>query len=218
MLSRGIIEIVLLSAAAGYMDLPVRDLPEIDLNKPNNFDATTCEKFEQNAYFDPKEVVDSLWKIFYYWANGVEISTILFSLPSDKKISNFRTLVETYNPGLSIEWDKAALFMEPRPDVKVLLVSRNRPGKYLAVVKGDKYDKGGDVPNVHTTDVRMKTVGRYMGIMNCDDGSAFALARLHDMPDTYQHSKAAAQLLGFNVNTGKSYITHVPELRPLDEL
>lgn len=84
MLSRGIIEIVLLSAAAGYIDLPVRNLPEIDLNKPNNFDATTCEKFEQNAYFEPKEVVDSLWKIFYFWANGVEVSTILFSLPSDK--------------------------------------------------------------------------------------------------------------------------------------
>ncbi|XP_013133571.1 PREDICTED: uncharacterized protein LOC106099548 [Papilio polytes] len=218
MLSRGIIEIVLLSAAAGYIDLPVRNLPEIDLNKPNNFDATTCEKFEQNAYFEPKEVVDSLWKIFYFWANGVEVSTILFSLPSDKKISNFRTLVETYNPELNIEWEKAALFMEPRPDVKVLLFSRPLPGSYLAVVKGEKHENERDVPHVHATDVRLKTVGRYMGIMNCDDGTAFALARLHDMPDTYQHCKAAAQLLGFNVNTGKSYITPVPDLHVLDEL
>lgn len=59
-----------------------------------------------------------------------------------QKISNFRTLVETYNPELNIDWEKAALFMEPRPDVKVLLFSRPLPGSYLAVVKGEKHENG----------------------------------------------------------------------------
>lgn len=43
---------------------------------------TTCEEFETGAYFNPYEVVDSMWKIFYFWANNTEMYPVIFSLPA----------------------------------------------------------------------------------------------------------------------------------------
>ncbi|CAG5022000.1 unnamed protein product [Parnassius apollo] len=51
------------------------------------FNLTSCEEFEQGARFDPHDVIDSLWRKFYFWAKGMEISAILFSLPSDKVLN-----------------------------------------------------------------------------------------------------------------------------------
>lgn len=48
---------------------------------------TTCEEFEHEAYFNPYYVIDSLWKIFYFWANSTEMYPVSFSLPA-KQVRN----------------------------------------------------------------------------------------------------------------------------------
>lgn len=47
---------------------------------------TTCEEFERGARFNPYEVIDSMWKIIYFWADNTELYPIVFSLPA-KKVS-----------------------------------------------------------------------------------------------------------------------------------
>lgn len=50
----------------------------------------TCEQFEIGAYLDPYQVIDSMWKIFYFWANTTELYPIIFSLPV-KQVSSVIT-------------------------------------------------------------------------------------------------------------------------------
>lgn len=45
---------------------------------------TTCEEFEKNARFDPFEIVDSKWKIIYFWSPTVEPRPVIFSLLARK--------------------------------------------------------------------------------------------------------------------------------------
>lgn len=45
---------------------------------------TSCEEFERDAHFHPHEVVDSMWGIFYFWADNTEMTPIVFSLLSAK--------------------------------------------------------------------------------------------------------------------------------------
>ena len=47
-------------------------------NYPPNI--TTCEEFEKSARFNPYALVDSMWKIFYFWSNNTELAPIVFSL------------------------------------------------------------------------------------------------------------------------------------------
>lgn len=65
--------IVVLSAVA----LPGPALAQPSLYPPN---ITTCEKFEISAQFNPYALVDSMWKIFYFWSNTTELNPIVFSL------------------------------------------------------------------------------------------------------------------------------------------
>lgn len=44
--------------------------------------TTTCEEFERNARFNPYAVIDTTWKIFYFWANTTELNPIIFNLPA----------------------------------------------------------------------------------------------------------------------------------------
>lgn len=53
---------------------------------------TSCEEFERGARFSPYDVIDSMWKIFYYWADDTEIYPIVFSLPG-KNVSTLIYLI-----------------------------------------------------------------------------------------------------------------------------
>lgn len=46
--------------------------------------ATTCEEFERDAQFKPHEIVDSMWKIIYFWSDTTEVGPIIFSLIEEK--------------------------------------------------------------------------------------------------------------------------------------
>lgn len=45
---------------------------------------TTCEEFERGARFSEYDVVDSVWKIIYFWADRTETNPIMFSLLTKK--------------------------------------------------------------------------------------------------------------------------------------
>lgn len=49
---------------------------------------TSCEEFERGARFSPYNVIDSMWKIFYFWADNTEVYPIVFSLPA-KNVSTY---------------------------------------------------------------------------------------------------------------------------------
>lgn len=49
--------------------------------------TTTCEEFERDAYFDPRQIVDSMWKIIYFWSDTTEVTPVIFSLV-EKKVNN----------------------------------------------------------------------------------------------------------------------------------
>ncbi|CAK1603157.1 unnamed protein product [Parnassius mnemosyne] len=172
------------------------------------FNLTSCKEFEQGARFDPHDVIDSLWRIFYFWAKGMEISAILFSLPSDKKIQDFKEIAGTVNPELEVNWNKSALVMEPRPGVQVLLTSCGHDEAFRALVKKEQQhgEQPLQKPHIYITEVRMKTVNRYLGIINCGDGTAFALARVEEIPTTDEECMIAATHLGLKVLSGKSYL------------
>ncbi|XP_068620813.1 uncharacterized protein [Battus philenor] len=210
-----ILKIILVGAVASA------EPTEFDVNTSSlRFRPTSCEEFEEDSYFAPQDVVDSLWKIFYFWAKGMEISTILFSLPSEKKVNTFKGIVESIKPDIEVNWKNSALFMEPRPGVQVLLVSKGRVGAFLAVVKNEDSDKDPLLrkPHVHLTEVRMKIVGRYMAVINCDDRTAFTMARVAEMPSTNKACVMAAASFGLDTQHGKCYLSVQDLHHIIDEL
>lgn len=62
--------------------------------QPSRFppNITTCEKFEVSARFNPYAVIDSMWKIFYFWSNNTELVPIVFSLAA-KTVRNIYYLL-----------------------------------------------------------------------------------------------------------------------------
>lgn len=61
-------------------------------------------------------------------------------------------------------------------------------------------------PLVKFADVRMKLVERYLGMMCCEDLTAFALARLGEVPKTEESCKKAADAIGYQGYEGRSYL------------
>ncbi|CAH2066709.1 unnamed protein product, partial [Iphiclides podalirius] len=183
------------------------------------FSPTSCEEFGQGARFAPHDVVDSLWRIFYFWAEGMEISTILFALPSVKKVNDFKNIVKAVVPDIQVQWENAAIFMEPRLGVRVLLMNVGHDGSFVALVKIEHLDADRSLrrPHIHLTTVQMKIAGRYLGIVNCIDHTAFALARVAEMPQTQNECNAAAASLGLDTRSGKSYLS-MEKAHVIDEL
>ncbi|CAG9566922.1 unnamed protein product [Danaus chrysippus] len=83
---------------------------------------TTCEEFEKDAKFDPFEIMDSKWKIIYFWSSTVEANPVIFSLLAAKRLERFKEVVNALEPDLRPEWDKAAFMMEPKPGVQVVML------------------------------------------------------------------------------------------------
>ncbi|XP_052755541.1 uncharacterized protein LOC113516769 isoform X2 [Galleria mellonella] len=188
------VEVDLTSAAAG----PGKTIAD---------NITTCEEFERGAHFNPYDVVDSMWKIFYFWAENTEIYPIIFSLPAKKRMEKIKALVETVDPYLDVEWYKAALIMEPRPGLQVILLYAGTPGAFRALVKKEQRTKvqPHPLPLIKFADIRMKMVGRYIAMMCCEDLTAYALARLDHMPANEHECEAAAAKIGFQGIAGRSY-------------
>ncbi|XP_028162823.1 uncharacterized protein LOC114354575 [Ostrinia furnacalis] len=178
---------------------------------------TTCEEFERSAYFNPYDVVDSMWKIFYIWANTTEMYPIIFSLPAKNRIAKIKAMVEAVDPDLDVEWHKATLLMEPRPGLMVVFLYASTPGAFRALIKIEQRTKvrPHPLPLVKFADVRLKLLGRYMAMMCCEDLTAYALVRMDEMPTTEEECTMAASKLGIRLPGGHSYL-HVK--RMADEL
>ncbi|XP_049865201.1 uncharacterized protein LOC126366214 [Pectinophora gossypiella] len=170
----------------------------------------TCEEFEHGARFDPYEVIDSMWKIFYFWANTTELYPIIFSLPAKRRIERFRTVLEVVDPQLAraVQWRLATLVMEPRPGVQVMLMYSGTPGAFRALVKKEQRNtvRPHPVPLIKFADVRMKLVDRYMGMMCCEDLTMYALSRLYETPETELDCQKAAAKIGFPFGGGYSHL------------
>ncbi|CAG9784430.1 unnamed protein product [Diatraea saccharalis] len=167
-----IVEIVLLGALYGI-------IPAV-ANK-----ITNCEEFELGARFNPYEIMDSMWKIFYSWANTTEITPIIFSLPAKNRVNRLKILVETVDPTLDLEWHKITLIMQPRKGLTVLFLYATTPGAFRAVVILERYTKG---------------------MMCCEDLTAYALARIDEIPTTEEDCLSAAAKFNIDLPDGHSYL------------
>ncbi|XP_037866546.2 uncharacterized protein LOC110386596 [Bombyx mori] len=194
-----IFEIILLYVVSG---------PSHALTGGTSHNITTCEEFERGARFDPYAIIDSMWKIFYFWANTTEINPIVFSLPAKKRLAKFKEVIEAIEPHLEVEWQKATMFMTPRPGVEVLLLHATTPGAFRALVKQEQRHKARPqpVPLVKFADIRIKLVNQFMGMMCCEDLTAYALARTDSIPTTEKSCKEAADKIGYKGPDGRSYL------------
>ncbi|XP_063618213.1 uncharacterized protein LOC134791117 [Cydia splendana] len=170
--------------------------------------ATSCEEFERDAHFEPTEVIDAMWKIFYSWADTTELSLIVFSLLSAKRLKRIKAVVDSIDPGLGIPWLDAEFLMEPRDGVQILLLRQGTPGAYRALIIAEQRYKARPNPRpiLNMADVRMKLVGRIMGMMSCEELTAYALARQHEMPVTEADCVVRANTLGYRGPGGHSYL------------
>ncbi|KAJ0181836.1 hypothetical protein K1T71_002558 [Dendrolimus kikuchii] len=184
-------------------------VPVLTLNSDTE-NITTCEEFERGARFNPYFVIDTLWKIFYSWANITEINPIAFSLPARKKLAEIKNVVDAVDPHLGVEWNKAALIMEPRIGVQVLLLSALTPGAFRALVKVEQRHKERPQPQplLKFADLRIKIVGPYVGMMCCEDLSAYALARIDSLPNTELECESAAATIGYRGPNGRAILFH----------
>ncbi|XP_041971845.1 uncharacterized protein LOC121727868 [Aricia agestis] len=174
----------------------------------SSHNVTTCEEFERDAQFRPKDIVKFAWKIIYFWSDTVETNPIIFSLLDSKRLENFKVVVETVAPELRhMEWYKAMFMMVPRPGVQVVFVDGGTPGAFRGVVKIEQRDKPRPYPQplIKLADVRMKQKGGYLGMMCCEDLTAFVMASLDNLPATEEECKAAAALLDLKGPDGRSY-------------
>ncbi|XP_034840419.2 uncharacterized protein [Maniola hyperantus] len=170
--------------------------------------TTTCEEFERGARFNSYDITDSKWKIIYFWSETTEIRPIIFSLVDKKKINKFKTVVDALEPDLKPEWHKATLMMEPRPGVQVLLLYMGTPGAFRGIVKMEQRHKGRPYPPpyIKLADLRFKLVERYMGMMCCEDLTAFVFVRVDEVPSTELECVGVASLLGLRGPGGRSYL------------
>ncbi|XP_053600655.1 uncharacterized protein LOC128669678 isoform X2 [Plodia interpunctella] len=170
--------------------------------------VTTCEEFEQGAHFNPYEVVDSMWKIFYVWANTTEIYPIVFSLPMKKKVDNFKLIIEAAEPYFEVEWQRATIFMMPRPGLMILFLYAGTPGAFRAIIKQDRVTnvKPNPLPLIKLADIRMKMVGRVIGMVCCEDLTAYAFVRMDEMPETEAECEKLANKIGFKGPDARSYL------------
>ncbi|XP_038213794.1 uncharacterized protein LOC119833692 [Zerene cesonia] len=194
----GIFVIVLFHALSGFGDVLAVSL----------FNITTCEIFERGARFDPYAVVDSQWKIIYFWSDNTEINPIIFSLLSKKRLGKFRAVVEAIDPYITVEWHKATLLMEPRPGVQVLLLYAGTPGAFRGLVKMEQRQKVRPYPEplIKFADLRIKMEGQYIGMMCCEDITAFVMTRVDEVPSTERECVIAAAKLGLEGPGGRSHI------------
>ncbi|XP_022833955.1 uncharacterized protein LOC111361787 [Spodoptera litura] len=185
-------------------------LPRCMLAQPSAYppNITTCEQFEQSARFNPYSVIDSMWKIFYFWSNNTELTPIVFALAAKNRVKKFKSIFEATNPDMEVEWEKATLFMNPRAGVEVLFLFASTPGAYRAIILKEQRNKARPYPEplVKFADVRMKLVERYLGMMCCEDLTAFALARLGEVPKTEESCEKAAAAFGYQGYEGRSYL------------
>lgn len=61
-------------------------------------------------------------------------------------------------------------------------------------------------PIIKLADVRMKLKGRYIGMMCCEDLTAYVFARVGEVPTTEDECVAIAATLGITRPGGKSYL------------
>ncbi|KAJ2953619.1 hypothetical protein O0L34_g1225 [Tuta absoluta] len=183
----------------------------------------TCEEFERGAHFDPYMTLDSMWKIFYFWANNSEVYPVIFSLPAKQRLERFRVVLEAAEPDLALQiaWRHATLLMEPRPGVMILLLHQGTPGAFRAIINVEQRseERPHPVPLVKLADVRMKMVGRYIGMMSCEELTMYALSRLYEVPETEEECEEAAASIGFPKGGGRShlYLTNLTSQREIDD-
>ncbi|XP_047987155.1 uncharacterized protein LOC125227008 [Leguminivora glycinivorella] len=171
--------------------------------------VTSCEEFERDAHFEPTEVIDAMWKIFYSWAETTELSLIVFSLLTMKRIKRIKAVVDSIDPGLGVQWLDVEFLMEPREGLQIVFLRQGTPGAYRALIIAEQRDKVRPLPPpvLHMADVRMKLVGRVMGMMSCEELTAYALARQHELPVTEADCAVRANTLGYRGPAGRSYLT-----------
>ncbi|KAJ8726344.1 hypothetical protein PYW07_001042 [Mythimna separata] len=185
-------------------------LPGPVLAQPSSYppNITTCEKFEKSARFNPYTLIDSTWKIFYFWSNHTELYPIVFSLAGKTRVKKFRDVFEAITGDTEVEWEKATLFMNAKPGVEVLFIYAGTPGAFRAIVKKEQRNKERPIPQplLRFADVRMKLVERWLGMMCCEDLTAYAMARVMEVPKTEEKCQEAAAAIGYQGYPGQSYL------------
>lgn len=61
-------------------------------------------------------------------------------------------------------------------------------------------------PLIQYADVRMKLVERWLGMMCCEDLTAYAMARVMEVPNTEEKCKEAAASIDYQGYEGRSYL------------
>lgn len=61
-------------------------------------------------------------------------------------------------------------------------------------------------PRLKLADLRFKLVERYMGMMCCEDHTAFVLVRADEVPATKEECAGVASILGLRGAGGRSYL------------
>ncbi|XP_032530228.2 uncharacterized protein LOC116779841 [Danaus plexippus] len=168
---------------------------------------TTCEEFEKNARFDPFEIVDSKWKIIYFWSPTVEPRPVIFSLLARKRLDRFKEVVNALEPELRPEWDKAAFMMEPKPGVQVVMLYLGTAGAFRGIVKFEQRYKDRPIPPplIKLADLRFKLVDRHMAMMCCEDMTAFVLSRTKEVPSSEEECLQIASKFGLKGVSGRSH-------------
>ena len=62
-------------------------------------------------------------------------------------------------------------------------------------------------PLIMYADVRMKLVDRWLGMMCCEDLTAYAMAKIMEMPKNEEGCEIAASAIGYQGYVGRSYLS-----------
>uniref|UniRef100_A0A2A4JE39 Uncharacterized protein n=1 Tax=Heliothis virescens TaxID=7102 RepID=A0A2A4JE39_HELVI len=166
---------------------------------------TSCEQFVRNVTFDPNQLIDVDWKIFYFWNPNLEESyNIKFSLATQVLVDRFRVELEgEIKP--PVNWSNAVLFMETSIDFSALIVSTNTSGIFR-LIPSLAFEYSG-APQLYFA-LKVVEPG-YLGILNCKYKLCYALAPVDKMPH-HEHLEEEAQKLGFWSDFGRTHIAMVP--------
>ncbi|XP_052747130.1 uncharacterized protein LOC112049737 [Bicyclus anynana] len=205
--------------------------------------ATTCEEFERGARFNAYDIVDSQWKIIFFWSETTELKPIIFSLVDKKlefrkncnilrkliftyilyettmfdiRVSKTRTKVKVpatvslYRMSASLIFYKEKLL---RMQYFFLICAVCAPNDHCFVIVPLLYQslvfisgRPHPPPLLKLADLRFKLVDRYMGMMCCEDHTAFVLVRADEVPSTERECLDIASHIGFKGPGGRSYL------------
>ncbi|KAL0818249.1 hypothetical protein ABMA28_008743 [Loxostege sticticalis] len=163
---------------------------------------TSCETYLSNSSYDKIRVIDVDWIIFYFWSLHFEKSYhIRFSEPSNVLLDRFRIeLSEVIKP--AVNWSDAELFVETSIDLSGLFIRTETPGKFRFIpTLAFRYR------SCPMLIFAMKMVDGLLGMMNCKQKVAYALAPIQVLNKmTPEEIESSALKMNFWNPFARSYL------------